>query len=112
MGKRSIYVTIYKTETGRICGFVVREHAKNDVCAAVSLLVLNTVNSIECLTQDRFICDYDKSGGYLSFLHPALASGGESHDASLLLDSLALGLYGVKDEYGKDIHITEEVRHD
>jgi len=104
-----IGVVLKKTNTGVIYGFSANNHGDGIVCAAVSALVLNAVNSIERFTDDKFICDYDKSGGRFEFEHTLLKNGGASHDASLLLESMALGLRGVMEEYGKEIKIVEEV---
>ena len=107
-----ITVRLYKTKTGDIYGFSIDSHGKDIVCAAVSILAQNTVNSIEKFTGDRFECDYEGSGGHLKFEHTVIKSGGCSRDASLLLNSMALGLYGIQDEYKKEIKIFTEVNHD
>lgn len=63
--------------------------AGNDiVCAAVSALVINAVNSIEKFTEDEtsWVSDEDSGNITFRFSHPA------SHDAGLLLDSMILGL--------------------
>ena len=105
-----IDVRLFKTEAGGIYGFEIKNHGKKTVCAAVSALALNAVNGIEAFTEDEFTCDADKSGGYLKFEHPLIKSGGTSKDASLLLNSMALGLYAIRAEYGGEINIAEERR--
>ena len=64
------------------------------VCAAVSALVINAVNSLEAFTGDTF--EVECRDGYvrLSFPDPL------SEEARLLLDSLMLGLSSVEQEYG------------
>ena len=65
------------------------------VCSAVSMLTTNTINSIEKLTD----CDFkgESADGRLYWEFP----DGCTKDASLLMDSMILGLEAVSDEYGK-----------
>ena len=107
-----IQARIYKAKTGSIYGFSIESHGNDIVCAAVSILAQNTINSIERFTEDHFVCEYVESGGYMHFEHTSLKNGQAAHDASLLLESMAYGLYGIKDEYNTEIKITEEVEHD
>ena len=80
---------------------------KDIICAAVSSLIINTFNSIEKFTDDRFTTDVvdEKSGSLqMSFI------GENSHDCHLLLDSLVLGLESIIDQYGEKyltLHIKE-----
>ncbi len=106
-----INVSIYKNAENLITGFKVSGHAgysedgSDVVCAAVSMLVINTINSIESFTSDRFSLNQDEKKGYLEF-HML---SDLSNNANLLLSSLALGLQGVKGEYGsKYIRITQK----
>ena len=96
-----IKVTIYQSSEGKISGFAVQGHAgyaesgSDIVCAAVSVLTQNTVNSIEQFTEDRFSVDVDeKEGGLYLKMKP-----GYSGRSKLLLDSLILGLQGIEEEY-------------
>jgi uncharacterized protein YsxB (DUF464 family) len=89
---------------GGITSFTVENHGRSDVCAAVSLLVLNTVNSIEALTDENFKCDYKEEGGYISF---AVTNAPAGRDCTLLLKAMMLGLNGVKEEYPSEIEIKE-----
>jgi len=102
-----IAVKLFKNGRGDIYGYEIKNHGKRVVCAAVSILAQNAVNSVERLTEEKFVCEYDNSGGYMFFEHPILKEGGESHDVTLLLDSLSLGLYGIHDGYKNEIAITE-----
>ncbi|MCL1998873.1 MAG: ribosomal-processing cysteine protease Prp [Turicibacter sp.] len=85
-----------------ICGFKVTEHGKNEVCAAVSLFTINTVNSIETLTDSRCAYDYDPDGGFLEF---NLLEYNEH--ANLLLNAMLLGLRDVERNYGNEIFLEE-----
>lgn len=87
---------------GKQCrGFISRGHAGfadegNDIiCSAVSVLLINTVNSVEAFTDDAFTVDEDD--GYLCMK----LSGEVSEKASLLLDALALGLHSIEETYGR-----------
>ena len=82
------------------------ETGSDIVCAAVSALMINTVNSIEQFTEDELTVDEAVDGdGYLSF-----RLGGEvSERASLLTDSLLLGLETIEETYGEQF-LALEVR--
>jgi uncharacterized protein YsxB (DUF464 family) len=103
-----INVTIFKKSDGGFDGFKVTGHAgfaeegKDVVCAAVSALVINTINSIEQLTNDKFLAESDENDGRikLKFLSE------NSKETKLLMESLILGIKGVKEDYDKKyIHI-------
>ena len=99
-----VNVTIYKKE-GLIEGFHFSghagyaEHGKDIVCAGVSALVLNAINSIEEFTEDKFTCEVQEESGDVTF-HLVETP---SREASLLLDSLVLGVTGIRDTYRKYI---------
>ena len=100
-----INVKIVRSLSGKITGFTVENHGESIVCAAVSMLVLNTVNSIEVLTKDNFTCDYNENGGFLTFScdNPSAQTEG----IRILLDAMYLGLTTAKEEYPKEIEIKE-----
>ena len=79
-----------------------KNHGDTHVCAAVSMLTINTVNSIEKLTTLKdFDVKWDENGGYLEF---KLRDGSfRNTGAGLLLDALVLGLTDVAQEYPSDI---------
>ena len=74
------------------------EAGQDIVCAAVSALVINTINSIEALTEDTFEDAVHQEKDVVSF---QITSKPVSEKAELLLDSLVLGLQSVAKEYGK-----------
>ena len=104
-----IKATIYKTDRHEYAGFDISGHAEYSesgsdiVCAAVSALVINAVNSIEHFTDDESSCVSDEESGRISFRFSHIPS----HDASLLLDSMILGLEEIEDnnEYESYIDI-------
>ena len=59
----------------------------------VSALVINTINSIERFTDDETSCISDEETGRIEFRFSRIPS----HDASLLLDSMVLGLEQIED---------------
>ena len=68
------------------------------VCAAASALVFNTMNSIESLTEDEFSGEQAEDGGYVKFVFTETPSDA----ATLLVDSLVLGMQSILEEYGED----------
>ena len=94
-----IRVTVYKTRRHEYVGFDVSGHAgyaeagSDIICAAVSALVITTVNSIEKFTEDETSCVSDEDSGSITFRF----SESPSHDAGLLLDSMILGLEEIED---------------
>lgn len=97
-----ISVSIYKNAGNLVTGFKVSGHADYSeygtdvVCAAVSTLVINTINSIENFTQDRFTLNQDEEKGFIEFhvISPL------SNNTNLLISSMILGLQGIAEEYG------------
>lgn len=73
------------------------EYGKDIVCAAVSILTLNTLNSIEMFCNDEFEVVSDEEKGFVK------ASFKEelTKEADLLMKSFVLGLDGIENEYGK-----------
>ena len=64
-----VTVVIKKNENGSYSGFTCSGHADFDeagydiVCSAISILVLNTINSIATLTYNNMECDSDEVTG-------------------------------------------------
>ena len=73
------------------------DSGKDIVCAAVSILAINTLNSIEMLCGDKFDAIENPIDGYLK----AEFKSKLSSNANLLMKSLMLGLDGISHEYGK-----------
>ena len=71
------------------------EAGEDIVCAAVSALVIKTINSIEKFTEDAFTCDC-RDGMIQSWEFTADVSP----ETALLMDSLMLGLSDVQKAYG------------
>lgn len=97
-----IKISLYNNTQDLITGFKVIGHAgydeygKDIICSAVSVLVVNTINSIEKFTSDKFSLKQDINKGLFDF---KLINNDISSDTRLLLDSLILGLTNIEEEY-------------
>lgn len=97
-----ITVKIKKNKNGLCCGFLVEGHAGYDkygrdiICASVSVLVINTINSIMEFTSDELSVDANEDGRIDCSIVSRI-----SEETRLLLDSLFLGLKGIEKEYGR-----------
>ena len=98
-----IKISFFTNDENEITGFDFIGHAGfadngNDiVCAAVSALVFNTVNSIDQLTALEYDVKQDEKKGHFYFR----LKGKPDHDTNLLLNSLKLGVGEIQNEYGK-----------
>lgn len=98
-----IIISINKNADGICDGVRVEGHAgyadngQDIVCAAVSVLVINTINSIEQFTKDVFHLEAEEETGLIELKMISSIS----NETTLLLNSLILGLQGVEESYGK-----------
>lgn len=72
-------------------------HGKDIVCAAISVLVINTLNSLEELCKLPLHPDTDEESGLIACCFPEKMD----EKAVVLLDSLALGCVTIEKQYGK-----------
>lgn len=99
-----IKVSIYQNEEGKINGFRCLGHAdyadsgQDIICAAVSILVINTINSIEQFTSDTYNYKEDEKTGLVEFK----VISNLSERSEVLLASLMLGLQGIEEGYGQN----------
>ena len=100
-----ITVTILKNASKEYRGVRSQGHAgfakrgEDIVCAAVSMLFINTLNSIEALTDDKALMNLvenEKEG-----LIDCRFSGAVSEKTRLLLDAMVLGLRQVEEQYSE-----------
>ena len=70
---------------------------KDIVCAAVSVLVINTVNALEELAGERFTVTQDEASGSLNCLFDTPLQ----ERSVFLLDAMVYGLQHIQEEYGK-----------
>jgi hypothetical protein len=100
-----IHITIFQNQ-GKIQSFNCIGHAgyaeagSDIVCAGVSALVINTVNSLERLTDAKFSLVTDDEDG--SGLIDVTFDGALSPEVKLLCDSMILGLQGIQNDYGEE----------
>jgi len=106
-----IQVTIFKNQNDDFTGFACLGHAgyadagEDIICAGVSALVINTINSIAAFTKEKITVDSEEETGMitLDFAKPA------GDEAALLMKSLVLGLQGIQNDYG-DEYITLNIK--
>lgn len=90
-------------ETGEYRSFTFRGHAgfakagDDIVCAALSVLVINTINALETLCGEKPDVVSDEAKGEIS----CRLKAGQNEKERVLLDALYLGATGIEQEYGK-----------
>ena len=105
-----IRVVFYRDSDGKYLGFQARGHAgyaeagSDIVCAAVSALVTNTVNSIELLTENSVRVRTEEKGGLMA----AKLGEAATPEAQLLLRSLYTGLRSIEKEHRKYIQVVSK----
>ncbi len=83
------------------------EAGSDIICAAVSMLVVNTINGIEQYTEDAFTVD--TAEGENAFIDFAFTEA-PSHDSALLMEVMVMGLKQLQADYGSTyltLHIQE-----
>ena len=97
------HITIYRNQKNVFTGFLCDGHAgyvnagDDIVCAGISTLVINTINSIEVLTDTEILADAEQESGTIHVNFPS----GCDKQAKLLVDAMILGLQGIQKNYGK-----------
>ena len=109
------HVTVYVNSAKEYIGFQTSGHAgyapegQDIVCAAASVLTINTINAIDLYAEDEFSVDSDQEEGMIAFY----LSDSPSKEAELLLKTMILGLEQMVDDenYAEYIDLTfEEVQ--
>ena len=97
-----VRVTLRKDDAGRYYGFKVEGHAEYSekgsdiVCAAVSMLSINTANAIEQLTGTQVKgTEEQPDDGCLEIAFPE----GTDERSGLLMEAYEMGIRGVMDAY-------------
>ena len=106
------HVTIYKNKKKEYVGFQTEGHAgyaeagSDIVCAAASVLVINTINAIEAFSDDQTSLVSEEAEG---FIHYELKNS-PSKEADLLLKTMVLGLSEMAhdEDYAQYIDLTFE----
>ena len=96
-------ITFHKTAMGEYQGFTCDGHAgfaeygEDIVCASISVLVINTINSLEKITKEPMDVEADEEAGIIRcrfFKQPL------KETSRVLVDSLRLGLAQIQKQYG------------
>ena len=97
------HVSIIKTRDGRYRGFNCIGHSgyadagEDIVCAAISVLVINTINSLEVLADEKVQLVTNETEGLID----CRLTDTNNEKSQLLLASMILGLQEIKKQYGK-----------
>lgn len=97
------HVSIIKTRNGEYKGFNCIGHSgyadagEDIVCAAISVLVINTINSLDQLAGEKFKLVTNEEEGLID----CRFEKNINEKSKLLLDSMVLGLGEIKKQYGK-----------
>lgn len=97
-------ITFHKTRAGEYRGFTCDGHAgyaaygEDIVCAAISVLVINTINSLDEITEENMDVTINEDDGRIRcfFTDQPL-----KETSKVLVDSLVLGLTHIEKQYGK-----------
>ncbi|OON97156.1 MAG: hypothetical protein ATN36_04060 [Epulopiscium sp. Nele67-Bin005] len=82
------------------------EHGTDIVCAGVSTLVLNTINSIDAFLEEPIELDeVNQAKGIIDCNLPARFNGNYNDQTSILLKSMIFGLTTLEQMYGEYIFI-------
>ena len=96
-------VTIYKSNEDVYKGFTCKGHAgyavsgKDIICASISILVINTINSLEELAGQSMTVKDDETTGYIDCRFTQECN----EKSKLLIDSMILGLESIVQQGGK-----------
>ncbi len=107
-----IQVKLYHNRDKKYIGFQLRGHAgfgeegQDIVCAAVSVLAINTINAVEAYTKDKISVLSDEEEGCIVCRFQT----NPSKEAELLLKTMVLGLKQItdNDDYAEYIQLNFE----
>ena len=103
-------IIFYARKDGTIFGLQSKGHAgfgvrgTDVVCASVSILVINTINSIQKLTSDKCNEKVNSRKATIDFE----IDGEVSRESKVLLESLKMGLEAISKDYPGNVKITVE----
>ena len=98
-----IKAVILHNNSGMAVGFTVKSHGDPKVCAAVSALVINAINSIFdlCAISEGDVFCKMNDNGFVGFC--LKRSSQRTSHVGLLLDSLVIALSGMSRQFPKDV---------
>ena len=100
--------TVYQNDQKEYRGFRSEGHSgfakagEDIVCASVSALVINTVNSIEQFTKERITLDVKEEPPIIDLTFSDIPG----KEAKLLMDSLVLGIREIAKQHKKYVKLT------
>ena len=98
-----ISAEFFYNEDHRLNGFRIEGHAGyadsgfDIICSAISVLTINTVNSIDRLTDDFYEFEQDEDTGLMILRMEEFSEASE-----LLLRAMRIGIEGIAEEYGNE----------
>jgi len=101
-------ITFYRDYNDKIYGFECSGHSgyakagRDIVCAAISVLTINFVNSVDEFTNSCCETEEIEKTGYLK----VTVKDYDNNDVQLLFKSLSLGLNGIQEEYSRYLKLT------
>jgi len=90
--KNGFYLSFESKGHASFAGF-----GKDIVCAAISILVINTANALEQFTEDALVIEEDEKNGRIYWEFTDVVSD----KSILLMDTLLLGLKTIHESYEK-----------
>ncbi len=104
-----IHITIYQNHANECTGFRCIGHSgyadagSDIICAGVSALVINAINSIEKFTSVMPQLETEAESGLID----CRLKNYTDHDVALLMQSMILGLQGIQKDYGNEFIILD-----
>lgn len=104
---KKIDITFY-SENDNFYGFNISvqkendDNKTNDIYKGVAALVMNTINSLNKLTEDKVQCNLEKKSNYIECILPDMKTGKGSNEAKVLLQSFKDGILEMNKTYGRE----------
>lgn len=104
--KQGVEAKIFRNKNNQIYGFEINgttnyaEDGYDIIAAGISMVVLNTINSLDKLSKDKF--EDELSDGYARCIVMNLKKGQGTKESEVLLESLKIGLESIEDSYGSE----------
>ena len=103
-------ITIYRTADSYL-GVEVSGHAgfaeagDDIVCAGISVLTINLINSLEQLSEDAFSVKEDEETGYIKVWMSYEEEEEPSYESQILFDSYLLGVEYIEKDYNEFVKL-------
>ncbi|AJY76191.1 ribosomal-processing cysteine protease Prp [Paenibacillus beijingensis] len=109
-------ITFYYNNKDILYGFVARgetgftQYGLDIVAAGVSSLVINTIHSIQHLTNDQVESEVKRN--FTKCILPKLQDNNGSRESIVLLKSLKIGIHSIQNTYGQKYITIEEIKEE